>query len=61
MPRAFAAFTRQGWNVTAYPVDYLAPKGWDWLDYSLIEGARHWGIALHELAGLLAYRLTDRA
>ena len=46
-----------GWNVTAYPVDYRTSQDVSWWSYSLAGGATQWKLALHELAGLLAYRL----
>jgi len=61
MPRAMATFRKAGWNVTAYPVDYRTGEATPWTRYSLTEGARKWHNALHELLGLLAYRLAGRA
>lgn len=58
MPRAMALFQAAGWNVTAYPVDYRTSLSVSWWSYSLVGGALHWKLALHELAGLLAYRLA---
>lgn len=60
MPRAMVTFQKAGWNVTAYPVDFLAGKQSRWTDYSLKKGAAKWQDALHELLGLLAYRLMGR-
>ena len=60
MPRAMATFQKAGWNVTAYAVDYSTGNHTPWTDYSLADGAVKWKIALHELAGLLAYRLAGR-
>ena len=61
MPRALATFRKAGWNVTPYPVDFRAGTHTPWTQYSLAEGAKKWHLALHELAGLLAYRLAGRA
>lgn len=61
MPRAMATFRHAGWNVTAYPVDYRTGTKTPWTQYSLANGARKWHTALHEIAGLLAYRLAGRA
>ena len=36
-------------------------NGADWGKYSLAKGAQKWHLVLHELAGLLAYRLAGRA
>jgi hypothetical protein len=53
-------FIKAGWNVTAYPVDFRTAPSTPWTAYSLKDGARDWQLALHELVGLLAYRLTGR-
>jgi uncharacterized SAM-binding protein YcdF (DUF218 family) len=60
MPRSVATFTKAGWNVTAYPVDFRTGTNTPWLEYSQVNGAEKWGVLLHELLGLLAYRVTDR-
>ena len=60
MPRAMATFQKAGWNVTPYAVDYRAGNLTPWRGYSLTENAERWDTALHELAGLLAYRLAGR-
>ena len=60
MPRSMATFAKAGWNVTAYPVDFRTGDGSDWLDFSMAGGAVEWQLALHELVGLLAYKLTGR-
>ena len=61
MPRALATFRAAGWNVTPYPVDYRTGTRTPWTEYSLVDSLRRWRIALHEWAGLLAYRLVGRA
>jgi uncharacterized SAM-binding protein YcdF (DUF218 family) len=61
MPRAMASFQKAGWNVTPYPVDFRTGSATPWTEYSLAEGARKWHLLLHELVGLLTYRLTGRA
>lgn len=60
MPRSMATFTKAGWNVTAYPVDFRTGDSSDWLDFSMAGGATNWQLALHELLGLVAYKLTGR-
>nr|WP_315849227.1 YdcF family protein [uncultured Rhodoferax sp.] len=60
MPRSMATFAKAGWNVTAYPVDFRTGDSSDWLDFSMAGGAVEWQLALHELVGLLAYKLTGR-
>lgn len=61
MPRAMATFLKIGWNVTAYPVDFRTGTATPWSQYSLQKGAQKWHVALHEMLGLLAYRLAGRA
>ena len=61
MPRALATFRAAGWNVTPYPVDYRTGTRTPWTEYSLVDSLRRWQIALHEWAGLLAYRIAGRA
>ena len=61
MPRAMATFAKAGWNVTAYPVDFRTGDPTPWTEYSLVRGAQRWQLALHELLGLLMYRLAGRA
>lgn len=60
MPRSMATFQKAGWNVTAYPVDFRTGESSDWLDFSMAGGAVDWQLALHELVGLLAYKLSGR-
>jgi len=60
MPRALATFEKAGWNVTPYPVDYRTGLETPWSQYSLAKGARTWHLALHEFAGLMAYRLSGK-
>lgn len=61
MPRAMATFKHAGWNVTAYPVDFRTGTATPWTRYSLQKGAQQWQVALHEMLGLLAYKLAGRA
>lgn len=58
MPRAMATFEKAGWNVTAYPVDFITGRQAEWTDYALSNGV--WDTALHEYLGLLAYRLSGK-
>jgi uncharacterized SAM-binding protein YcdF (DUF218 family) len=60
MPRSMATFTKAGWNVTAYPVDFRTGNATPWTEYSLKDGARNWQLLLHECLGWLAYRVTGR-
>ena len=60
MPRSMGTFQKAGWNVTAYPVDFRTAPSTPWTEYSLRAGVTQWQLALHELVGLLAYRVTGR-
>jgi hypothetical protein len=60
MPRAMASFQTAGWNVTPYPVDFRTGSATPWTEYSLSDSARKWYLLLHEVLGLLAYRLSGR-
>lgn len=64
IPRAMGAFRQAGFNVVAYPTDYLTLGSS--FDYWSIhadpsEGLSMLNIAVHEWLGLLAYRITGRA
>ena len=60
MPRSMQTFTKAGWHVTAYPVDFRTGATTPWLDYSLSTGVQKWQMVLHEWLGTLSYRLTGR-
>lgn len=60
MPRSMATFTKAGWNVSAYPVDFRTGTGTPWTCYSLRDGVISWQLLLHEWLGLLIYRITGR-
>jgi uncharacterized SAM-binding protein YcdF (DUF218 family) len=61
MRRALATFQKAGWNVTPYAVDFSTGSQTPWTEYSLLGGSRKWALLLHELLGLLAYRLAGQA
>jgi hypothetical protein len=61
MRRALATFKKAGWNVAPYAVDFSTGSSTDWTTYSLVRGSRKWALLLHELLGLLAYRLSGQA
>lgn len=58
LPRAMGVFTRAGWNVTAWPVDYRTTAHDSWFDFSLHYGPATWQLALHEWLGYAAYQLA---
>ena len=61
MPRAVASFRAVGWDVVPYPVDYqtpgLAELG---LSFDPLGNLVAINLAMHEIAGLVAYRLLGR-
>lgn len=61
MRRALATFQKLGWNVTPYAVDFATGSHTPWTEYSLVRGSRKWAMLLHELLGLVAYRLAGQA
>jgi uncharacterized SAM-binding protein YcdF (DUF218 family) len=62
MPRSVAAFRAAGFAVEAYPVDWRTRGALDATRFSgsLSEGLARTDTAVHEWAGLLAYRLTGK-
>lgn len=60
MPRSMATFSKAGWNVTAYPVDFRTGTSTPWTEYSQRDGTNTWQLVLHEWLGMFAYRLTGR-
>ncbi|TXT39105.1 MAG: hypothetical protein FD135_2424 [Comamonadaceae bacterium] len=61
MPRSMATFKSLGWNVTAYPVDFRSGSSTPWTQYNMDSGVKKWRTALHELLGMLAYKLSGRS
>lgn len=60
MPRSVGVFTKAGWNVTPFPVDYRTDSAPDWYDFSLRYGPELWELALHETLGYWVYRLVGK-
>ena len=62
MPRAIAVFRAAGFPIEAYPVDWRTrgPRDAARPFGSLSEGLRRTDEAMHEWAGLVAYRLTGK-
>ena len=57
MPRAVGVFRKAGWDVIPYPAGYLTGGRSGGLSLDLLGGLRLASIAIHEWAGLLAYRV----
>ena len=60
MYRSLKIFQKQGIEVIPVPVDYQTGNSLHWGSFDLIGGALQWNNFLHELVGLLAYRLTGK-
>lgn len=62
MPRSMGIFRHNGWSVTAYPVDYrtFGDSRDFWPTTLSLDSLRRLDVAVHEWAGLLAYRLTGK-
>ena len=61
MPRSMGSFEAAGWTgVIPYPVDYTTGTDFEQL-YSLRLGFNSMRQTLHEIAGLVVYRLTARS
>lgn len=61
MPRAMGVFRQAGWNVIAYPVDYLtAGHGRLEVRFRPLKGLSSLNDALREWTGLIVYRILGR-
>ena len=60
MPRALGTFRKAGWNVAPFPVDYRTAGLTPLTVYNLADGAERWELLLHELIGIVSYRLLGR-
>ena len=60
MPRSIGIFRRIGWNVTAYPVDHLAPDPHKWFMFEPEVQLRNLALASKEWIGLVSYYLLGR-
>jgi len=60
MYRSLKIFQKQGIEVIPVPVDYQTSSSLRWGRFDLEDGEEYWNNFLHELIGLLAYRLTGK-
>jgi uncharacterized SAM-binding protein YcdF (DUF218 family) len=60
MYRSLKIFQKQEIEVIPVPVDYQTGNSLHWGSFDLMEGAQQWNNFLHELIGLLAYKLTGK-
>ena len=61
MSRAVGCFRKQSWNIIPYPVDFIyrSDKTVE-LMFDFAGGLGQLGAAVHEVVGLIVYRLTGR-
>ena len=58
MPRAVAVFRHVGWNVIPFPAGYMTEsKNPRFISINILGGLHLAAVAIHEWAGLIAYRL----
>lgn len=58
MPRAYGCFSRVGWRVMPYPVDYMTRPSYELtVDFDFLGGLNMFALALHEWIGLISYRM----
>lgn len=58
MPRAYGCFSRVGWKVLPYPVDYVTTGRYDLSPgFSLLGGLSSLEFGIHEWLGMIVYRL----
>jgi len=61
MPRSFMVFKKNGIIVEPITVDYkTAISRVFWLDFSFYKGIYLWNILIHEITGIIYYKLTDK-
>jgi uncharacterized SAM-binding protein YcdF (DUF218 family) len=60
MYRSLQIFKKQGIEVIPVPVDYQTSKQLKWGRFDLEDGVQNWNKLMHELIGLLAYKLTGK-
>ncbi len=61
MPRAIGTFRKSGWNIIAYPTDFGSAPAFEWrYGFNLVGGMHKLNNALHEILGLIFYRLTGK-
>ena len=60
MYRSIKIFQKQGILVLPLPVDYQTAHTLQWTSFDLVYGAQNWNRLLHELIGLVAYKITGK-
>ena len=60
MYRSLKIFQKQEIHVLPLPVDYQTGRTLQWTSFDLVYGAQNWNRLLHELIGLVAYKITGK-
>ena len=61
MPRSFFCFKKQGIILEPINVDYKTGNGRIfWINFDIEKGIQNWSIILHEITGLVYYKITNK-
>ena len=61
MPRSFFGFKKQGIILEPINVDYkTGTSRMFWINFDIEKGIRNWSIIIHEITGLLYYKITNK-
>ena len=61
MPRSFFAFKKQGLILEPISVDYkTGTSRIFWINFDISSGLNNWNIILHELIGIVYYKVTNK-
>lgn len=61
MPRAYAVFRAQGWNITPYPTPHMTkPVFWNSFTTKFWDNWMKTDVLAREIIGSIAYKLTDK-
>jgi len=62
MPRAIGTFRKAGWKILAYPTDFGTYPVFKWrYGFDFVGGVSRMNHAVHEVLGLIFYRLTGKS
>jgi uncharacterized SAM-binding protein YcdF (DUF218 family) len=62
MPRAMGTFRKAGWSIQAFPTDFSTYPQHEWrFGFRFFHGLGKLNAAVHEILGLIFYRLTGRS
>ncbi len=60
MYRSFLIFSKLGLPTIPFPVSYQTTLHTSWFRFNLNRGVKFWKILIHEIIGLIVYRLTGK-